>query len=158
MPSDKPFRVLCVDDDGDACEMLTLLLRPHEIEVTSASSAAEAWPKIKAESFDLYLLDGWLPKLNGFDFCRQIREVDSFTPIIFYSGAAYEADIRMGFAAGANAYVVKPDIVGLIETTRDLIAKTRTEQVASRTRGSSRPLVRRVVSGQLSFSVASAGS
>lgn len=130
MPSNSLFRVLCVDDDTDACEMLSLLLQSEEIDVTCASSAAEAWLKIKDQPFDLYLLDGWLPKLDGFEFCRQIRESDSHTPIVFYSGAGYEADKQMGFAAGANAYVTKPDVEGLIEVTKDLVAKARAEQVA----------------------------
>ena len=131
MPSNTPCRVLCVDDDVDACEMLSLLLKSQRIEVTCAQSAADAWLKIKAQCFDLYLLDAWLPKLDGFEFCRQIRQLDSKTPILFYSGAAYDADKQKGFAAGANAYVTKPDLEGLIETTLDLIAKARAADVAA---------------------------
>jgi two-component system OmpR family response regulator len=158
MPSNAFYRLLYVDDDEEACEMLSLLLKPYGIEITGARSAADAWPKIKTERFDLYMLDGWLPKLNGFDLCRQIRESDSLTPIIFYSGAGYEADKRMGFAAGANAYVTKPDIEGLIESTRELLAKARTEPVASRSVSEACPLVEHGVSSQLLFGVASAGS
>ena len=43
MPSMTPYQVLCVDDDEDACEMLSLLLKSQGIEVTCAGSAAEAW-------------------------------------------------------------------------------------------------------------------
>ena len=156
MPSINPFRVLCVDDDRDACEMLTLLLKMQEIEVSCASSAAEAWPKIRAESFDLYLLDGWLPKLDGFEFCRQIRESDSHTPIVFYSGAGYEADKQMGFAAGANAYVTKPDVEGLIEATVELVAKGRAERVAASSISKLLPLVEHQASTQLAFRAARA--
>ena len=132
MPSNTLSRVLCVDDDEDACEMLSMLLKSQRIEVTCAQSAAEAWPLIKAEYFDLYLLDAWLPRLDGFEFCRQIRESDSNTPILFYSGAAYDADKQKGIAAGANAYVTKPDVEGLIETVGDLIAKAKADDVATR--------------------------
>lgn len=125
MLSDTPSRVLCVDDDEDACEMLSVLMSLHGIDATCAKSAAEAWLKIRAETFDLYMLDGWLPKVDGFEFCRQIRESDSTTPILFYSGAAYEADKQKGLGAGANAYVVKPDLDGLIQTMHELIAGTR---------------------------------
>ncbi|MGH9930637.1 MAG: response regulator transcription factor [Pyrinomonadaceae bacterium] len=123
MPSHPPSHVLSVDDDIEACEMLSLLLKSHGIELTCAQSAAEAWPKIKAECFDLYLLDAWLPQTDGFELCRHIRESDSKTPILFYSGAAYDADKQTGMAAGANAYVTKPDLDGLIETMTGLIAK-----------------------------------
>lgn len=129
MPSITRSRVLCVDDDLDACEMLSVLMSSHGIDASCAQSAAAAWLKIKEECFDLYLLDGWLPGLDGFEFCRQIRESDSKTPIVFYSGAAYDADKRKGIAAGANAYVTKPDLEGLIETMQDLIAGARAEDV-----------------------------
>ena len=132
MPSDTHTRsrVLCVDDDLDACEMLSVLLKSHRIEVTCAQSAAAAWPLMKAECFDLYLLDAWLPNLDGFEFCRQIRASDSNTPILFYSGAAYDVDKLKAFAAGANAYVTKPDVEGLIETISSLIAKAKADDVA----------------------------
>ena len=83
--------------------MLSGVLKSHRIEVMCAQSAAEAWPQIKAECFDLYLLDAWLPNLDGFEFCRQIRAFDSNTPIVFYSGAAYAADKEKWIAEGANA-------------------------------------------------------
>lgn len=155
MPSNTLSRVLCVDDDLDACEMLSLLLKSQRIEVTCAQSAAEAWLKIKAECFDLYLLDAWLPQLDGFEFCRQIRQLDSKTPILFYSGAAYEADKQKGIAAGANAYVTKPDLEGLIETTLDLIAKARADEAAARFVINQRPPVENRFSAQL-FSVKTA--
>jgi CheY-like chemotaxis protein len=132
MPSDTLSRVLCVDDDEDAGEMLSFLLKSQRIEVTCTRSAAEAWVKIKAECFDLYLLDGWLPHLDGFEFCRQLREFDAHTPILFYSGAAFDADKQKGIAAGANAYVIKPDVEGLIEAMVDLIAKAKAGDVAAR--------------------------
>lgn len=128
MPSNTLHRVLFVDDDEDAGEMLSLLLKSHRIEVTCVQSAADAWLKIRAERFDLFMLDAWLPLLDGFEFCRQIRESGSNTPILFYSGAAYDSDKQKGIAAGANAYVTKPDLEGLIETTVDLIAKAEADK------------------------------
>ena len=132
MPSNTRPRVLCVDDDEDACEMLKVLVNSFGIDATCVRSAAAAWPLIKAKRFDLYLLDGWLPSIDGYEFCRQIREFDSDTPILFYSGAAYEADKLRGIAAGANAYVTKPDVEQLIETMVDLIAKAKADHVAPR--------------------------
>lgn len=100
-------RVLSVDDDEDAGEMLSLLLKTVQVDVTCVRSAAEAWPKINTEYFDMYLLDAWLPDVDGFELCRQIRASGSTTPILFYSGAAYDADKQRGMAAGATAYVTK---------------------------------------------------
>ena len=137
MPSNP--HVLSVDDDDEAGEMLSLLLRSQQIEVTCAQSAAEAWLKIKAECFDLYLLDAWLPQLDGFELCRQIRQYDAKTPILFYSGAAYDADKQKGMAAGANAYVTKPDLDGLIETMTGLLARANADAVTARWVSNPRP-------------------
>jgi CheY-like chemotaxis protein len=131
MPPFSRSRMLCVDDDEDACEMLSVLMSSYGIDTTCAQSAVDAWLRIHEQSFDLYLLDGWLPGIDGFEFCRQIREFDSNTPILFYSGAAYDVDKQKGIAAGANAYVIKPDVERLIETVVDLIAKSSPFHVAA---------------------------
>ncbi|HWN09966.1 MAG TPA: response regulator [Pyrinomonadaceae bacterium] len=125
-------QVLCVDDDADACEMLTLLMRAYGIDATCVTSAAEAWRAINKQTFDLYVIDGWLPNLDGFEFCRQIRATDTETPILFYSGAAYEADREKGMAAGANAYIAKPDVEGLITSISSLIVKANARDATAR--------------------------
>jgi len=132
MPFQTRSRVLCVDDDEDACEMLTVLMHAYGIDATCVQSAAQARLAIKKTSFDLYVLDGWLPGLDGFEFCRQIRESDSNTPILFYSGAAYDADKQKGIAAGANGYVAKPNVDGLIDTMVHLIEVSRSHDSVPR--------------------------
>lgn len=117
--------VLCVDDDEDACEVLSLLLNSVAIDATCARSAVAAWKLIKRRKWDLFILDSWLPGIDGVAFCREIREFDSETPILFYSGAAYDADKQKAFAAGANEYATKPDVDGLIEKVLALIATTK---------------------------------
>ena len=110
-----PCRVLYVDNDEDTCEMITLLLDSHGIKVTCVKSAADATVIMGSERYDLLLLDVCLPDLDGLEFCRELRRSDLKTPIFFYSGAAYASDISKGLAAGANGYVVKPDIEGLLQ-------------------------------------------
>ncbi len=131
MPTLNSSRVLFVDDDEDAREILRLLMRSCGIDATCAGSAVEAWPLIRGQYFDLFVLDGWLPGIDGFEFCRQIREFDSDTPILFYSAAAYDADKQRGIEAGANAYVTKPDVDGLINSIADLIARAEAREVNS---------------------------
>ncbi len=125
MPTSSRPSVLCVDDDEDTCEILSLLLNSVGIDATCARSAAAAWKLIKRGKWDLLILDSWLPGVDGFVFCQQIREFDSDTPILFYSGAAYDTDKQKGFAAGANDYVTKPNVDGLIEKILALIATAR---------------------------------
>ena len=114
-------RVLCVDDDEDSRAMLVTLLSLERIQSKAVATAAAALEAINSERFDLYLTDVWLPDLNGFEFCRRLRERDPVTPIIFFSGAAYPEDKQKGFAAGANGYVVKPELDDLLSTIKQLV-------------------------------------
>lgn len=115
MPYNCRARVLYVDDDEDSREMLCLLLRSLRIEVEAVPTAAQALSSIQIEHFDLYLLDAWLPDLDGFELCRRIRQLLPHTPILFFSGAAYETDKQRAIEAGANTYVIKPDVSDLLE-------------------------------------------
>jgi DNA-binding response OmpR family regulator len=103
-------RILCVEDDEDSCEMIALLLEQLSLEVKTASTAAEALRIIEQEAFSLIILDTWLTEGSGIELCKQVRSFDSQTPIIFYSGAGYQEDIRQGLTAGAQGYIVKPSI------------------------------------------------
>ena len=125
MPTNPQPRVLCVDDDEDSREMLDKLLTFWQIETKGVGTAAQALSSIEAERFDLYLLDARLPDLDGFELCRRMRDVDPHTPILFFSGAAYDADKKKGIEAGATAYVVKPDIDGLIGTITKFFRQTQ---------------------------------
>lgn len=115
-------RVLCVEDDADTCYMLSSLLGLINCEVTTAGSVADAWSKIRERKIDLYVLDNWLPGGSGVELCRGIRKIDAVTPILFYSGAAYDSDRQQAMAAGAQDYLVKPaDIGRLVAAVRRLL-------------------------------------
>jgi DNA-binding response OmpR family regulator len=122
MPSNPRPKVLCVDDDEDSREMLSTLLRFSRIETRAVATAAQALSLIQAERFDLYLLDAWLPDLDGFELCRRMRAFDLHTPILFFSGAGCDADKKRGMEAGANAYVVKPDLDGLVGRMKQFVS------------------------------------
>jgi DNA-binding response OmpR family regulator len=103
--------------------MLITLLRLALIEAKAVGTAAQALSLIQTERFDLYLLDAWLPGLDGFELCRRMRAFDPHTPILFFSGAAYEADKKRGIEAGADAYVIKPDVDGLVGSITQLVSQ-----------------------------------
>jgi two-component system OmpR family response regulator len=107
-PVNHKGRILCTDDDADTRELLRILLELAGFVVTCAEDSSQAISLATTEKFDLYLLDNWLPEMAGEDLCRKLREFDPITPILFYSGAAYEADIARAMAAGASGYLVKP--------------------------------------------------
>ena len=122
MPSRLQTRVLYVDYHDDSREMLKALLSISQIDVTAVASAESALSLIEAERFDIYLLDSWLADTDGFELCRLMRESKPDTPVLFFSGAAYEVDRRRGMEAGASAYLCKPDLDGLIGSINQFVS------------------------------------
>ena len=116
-------RVLCIDDHEDSSEMLKLLLVDEAYEVMTALSIKEALQLVMTEKFDLYVLDRNLPDGSGLELCAMLNKVTPGVPCIFYSGDAYEIQRSEAMAAGADEYVTKPDIEGLINTVHKLMSE-----------------------------------
>ena len=114
-------RILFVDDDVETREMMNALLGIYGYEPVIASSVDDALGHAMGGGIDLCILDHWMTEYNGIDLCNKIRAFDPRTPIIFYSGVGYDADIQKGLDAGAQAYLVKPDIEHLKPTIDRLI-------------------------------------
>ena len=115
-------RVLCIDDHEDTSEMMQLILSQEDYEVVTAVSVQEAMQLATSSEFDLYVLDRHLPDGSGLELCQKLTELTPGVPCIFYSGDAYDIHRSEALAAGAEAYVAKPDIDGLIESVRQLLA------------------------------------
>ncbi len=105
------FRILIVDDDKDSSELIDFMLRHDDASyvITSVATSEGALELISVQSFDLFILDYWLPGITGLDLCRSIRRTDERTPVMFYSAMARESDRNEGKAAGANEYLTKPN-------------------------------------------------
>ena len=101
-------RILYAEDDADTRELVTLVLEMQNCQVVATESYDEALRLARAEHFDLYLIDNWMPHISGVKLCEQLREFDRHTPVLFYSGAAYDADRERALASGAQGYLVKP--------------------------------------------------
>jgi DNA-binding response OmpR family regulator len=113
-------RVLCVEDDSDTCEVLRFIMT--EYEFTAVHSVAEAEPLIASETFDLFVLDNWLPDGSGIELCEAIRTRDTRTPIIFTSAIGQRQDIDLAMKAGADRYIVKPyEPEALLQAVKDLL-------------------------------------
>jgi DNA-binding response OmpR family regulator len=126
MPGKNTPRVLYIEDHDDTRELVTLVLEQRGFEVTTGTTIRSGIALAGSQQFDLYLLDSWLPDGSGLDLCRQIRELDKVTPILFYSAAAYEIDKALAINSGAQAYLIKPSqpselcnlVTSLIESHR----------------------------------------
>ena len=116
-------RILCIDDHDDTSEMLSLILSQEDFEVVTTRTIEEALQQARTGDFDLYVLDKHLPDGSGLDLCAKLNEVTPGVPCLVYSGDAYAIHRSEALAAGAHAYVVKPDIEGLIETVHKLLSE-----------------------------------
>lgn len=119
------MRILCVDDDADTRELLAALLEYSELEAVSVNNTESALLLIEKEQFCLYIIDGQLPGVSGLGLCEQIRQGDAKTPVIIFSGHGYASDRAAGMRAGANVYIVKPDISAVVPTVKRLLAEAR---------------------------------
>jgi DNA-binding response OmpR family regulator len=123
MKQESKGHILCVEDDEESMFMLQTLLELNGYKVSPAKSLTEGLSLAKGNSFDLYLLDDWLPDGVGIDLCEKIRSFDSITPILFYSGVAGEDVRQRAIRAGAQEYLFKPvDIEILTARVEQLIS------------------------------------
>jgi two-component system, OmpR family, response regulator len=98
---------LLVDDEHSVQKLLTYPLRKEGYDVVSALDGREALTRLRDDDFDLVVLDVMLPKVDGFDVCRQIR-ASSTVPIIMLTAKAEEIDKVLGLELGADDYITKP--------------------------------------------------
>ena len=122
---DQKARILCVEDNRDSREMIATLLRGtnKDYDVTAVETAAEALALNGKDRFDLYILDIWLPGMDGVDLCRRLRERGVTEPIMFFSAMGVQAKDRdYVLSAGADEFLVKSvDLDRFTETVERLL-------------------------------------
>jgi DNA-binding response OmpR family regulator len=101
------MKVLLVDDDVDMVDLMTYALRREGYTVSTAIDGQQALQRWEQDRPDIVLLDGNLPKLDGFEVCRRIRH-ESKTPVIMVSGRDEDHEVITGLKYGADDYVTKP--------------------------------------------------
>ena len=122
--SDFKCRILYVDDHDDSAEMLKLVLAESDYQVHSARSVSQALEMASQTQFDLYVVDKRLPDGSGLELLKKFSELTPGVPSIVYTGDVYEIHRQQAMAAGAHAYVCKPDIETLIKTVHEFLADT----------------------------------
>ena len=101
------YKILIVDDDENICELLRLYLEKDGFDTIVANDGEQAVDFAAKYSPDLILLDIMLPKLDGWQVCREIRKT-SETPIIMLTAKGETFDKILGLELGADDYVSKP--------------------------------------------------
>lgn len=106
------LRILVVDDEPDTCRLIKWILGECHAEVVTASSAAEALPLIKSAAPDILISDIGMPNVDGYEFLKQIRSLESArgakVPAIALTAFASRDDERKSHAAGFSVHVSKP--------------------------------------------------
>ena len=100
-------RVLVVDDEKLIVKGIRFSLEQDGMEVDCAYDGEEAVEKIRANEYDIILLDVMLPKLDGFEVCQQLRETSS-VPVVMLTAKGDDMDKILGLEYGADDYITKP--------------------------------------------------
>ena len=123
-------KILIADDDRNICELLRMYLEKDGFSVVIAGNGEEALQKFDEEEPDLLLLDVMMPRLDGWQDCRELRK-KSECPIIMITAKGETFDKVLGLELGADDYVVKPfepkEIIARIKAVLRRTGKTSAE-------------------------------
>ena len=112
-------RVLIVEDEKNIVDILRFNLNREGYETLEAYDGSTGLSLARSEQPDLILLDLMLPKMNGFDVCRSLREGGCSTPVIMLTAREEETDKVLGLELGADDYITKPF------SMRELLARVK---------------------------------
>ena len=125
-------KIMVVDDDPNICELLRLYLEKEGYTVEIVNDGMAAVEAFQSAQPDLVLLDIMLPRLDGWQVCREIRRF-SDKPIIMLTAKGETFDKVLGLELGADDYVVKPfeakEVIARVKAVLRRTANSNTEQV-----------------------------
>lgn len=117
-----PHKILLVEDDTSIVEMLSGYLKKEGYAVVSAENGEDGVARFRSEPFDLLVVDIMMPKLDGIEVIKIVRETSS-VPILIMSAKDNDIDKAIGLGFGADDYIAKP--FSLIEITARIKAAIR---------------------------------
>lgn len=118
LPGAREARVLLVDDDRELCLMLTEYLETEHFDVKSVHDGGDALAELRANDFEILILDVMLPSVGGFDVLRKLGASHE-TPILMLTARGEDVDRIVGLELGADDYLSKPF------NPRELVARIR---------------------------------
>lgn len=128
----RPIKVLMAEDESEVLSIMSRKVAAQGYTVITANDGEEAWEKIQRESPDVIVLDLIMPKTNGFDVLRRVREQPTtarWQPVIIVSAKRELEDLQEGYALEADHYITKPcqieDILRSIKLMVRLIPQHR---------------------------------
>ena len=120
------FQILVVDDDRNTRLLLRAVLQAENYTVFTAENGEDALRVMDTEHIDLVVLDVMMPKMDGYEFTRILRQTDNNLPILMVSARQMPADKRQGFLVGTDDYITKPiDEMEMLLRIKALLRRAR---------------------------------
>lgn len=120
------FRILVVDDDKNTRMLLKAVLESENYTVVTAENGEDALYVLDESHVDLVVLDVMMPKMNGYEFTKALRESDNNLPILMVSAKQMPEDKKQGFLVGTDDYMTKPiDEEEMLLRIRALLRRAR---------------------------------
>ena len=103
-------RILVAEDERDIRELINFTLMFAGHTVTLAANGEEAVQKVAEANPDLIMMDVRMPRLTGYEACRQIKAMEAWkdVPVVFLTAKGQDEEVASGIEAGATAYILKP--------------------------------------------------
>lgn len=102
------FRILVVDDDKNTRKLLQAVLEQEGYQVVTAENGEAALEAMDQNYIDLVVLDIMMPKMDGYEFTRTLRQCNNHLPILMVSAKQLPSDKKQGFLVGTDDYMTKP--------------------------------------------------
>ena len=124
-------KILIAEDERDIRELVSFSLQFGGFSVVQAANGAEAVERAQAELPDLILMDVRMPKMTGYEACKQMKQIPAVRdiPVVFLSAKGQESEIQTGLEAGAEEYILKPfapdELVKQVQVVLDRVAQRR---------------------------------
>lgn len=119
------MKILLVEDEKGLIITLTDRLTSEGFDVVSAVDGKQGFDLAASESFDLIILDVMLPKKNGYDVCRDLRQKGVSTPILMLTAKGETIDKVLGLKLGADDYLTKPfEVIELLARVEALLRRS----------------------------------
>ena len=126
------FKILIAEDDGELRQLFRHVLTKNGYAVTGVSNGEEAMTAVESSYFDLIISDIMMPKMDGYELVRALREAGMTTPVMMITAKDAFDDMRLGFLSGSDDYMVKP--VNVNEMVLRVGALLRRAQMANERR------------------------
>ena len=102
------LKILIAEDDRELCQLFSHVLMKHGYDVKGVSDGQEALRALDSDFYDLIISDIMMPKVDGYEFVRQLRESGNQTPVMMITARDAFDDMRQGYMSGTDDYMVKP--------------------------------------------------